>query len=713
MQISVKEAAERLSVSERQVQKLCSEGAITGASKISGVWLVPSESVCIGPNSDVAAVKQLSVADVAEILSVSQATVRNWIRLDKIKPDLKKNKFSEAYINDFVKDLESNQARRLKSRRNKKHLTGRALYRSYIDDDAAVRFVSEVSSLNVVESTRDLLVLLSGVALRCYCNLCDVAYGGLDMLNETESVSDSWPVFRELAIDLLDGIVPTQEECERMAPALSKKIKYSREHDLLGFVYISFKERAARKKGGIYYTPNATTHELIDSMGLRSCLKEGGRFLDPCCGSGNFLIGLASSGFDTAQLYGCDIDKTSVHLTRINLFLCDTRASIRMLRNQITVSNFLTDPPVGNFDVILGNPPWGSELDEPTLESCRRKLETALVKKPESYDLFVNQALRLLVDGGMLGFVLPEAIMNVRSHEMVRSVIVSSCDFRFVSFIGNVFDGVQCPAILLGLKKGGNGSAVGCKVRRSKSQTYTIKMPRNLSKQAIELNTTDEEELCLRAIEGNPGNEYLRGSAKFALGIVTGDNSKYIATDMGDGREPVLRGSDIFRYRARPGSSYIEFRPEEFQQVAPVNLYRAEEKLLYRFISDVPVFAYDDRKTLSLNSANILIPEIDGLDILFVMAVLNSSVASFYFSKRFNSVKMLRQHIESIPIARPPDELQKRIVLLTKQLMRQTSENRELYRALDGLIFQMYGLDDGQRHLITEVVGKKDLVLLP
>lgn len=713
MLISVKEAAERLSVSERQVQKLCGEGAIVGASKISGVWLMPSESVCIGYDSNADAVKQLSVADVAEILSVSQATVRNWIRLDKIKPDLGKNKFSEKYINGFVKDLESSQSRRLKSRRNKKHLSGRALYRSYIDDDDAVRLVSEVSALGVVESMRDLLVLLSGVALGCYCDLCDVAYSGLDMLAETEPVSGPWLVFRELVIDLLGGVVPTREECERMAPALSRTIKYSRGHDLLGFVYISLRERTSRKKGGVYYTPNKTVHELIDSMELTSRLIEGGRFLDPCCGSGNFLIGLSSIGFDVSQLYGCDIDETSVYLTRINLFFCDMRTSLRMLRDHIIVSNFLTDPPVGDFDVVLGNPPWGSELDEATLESCRRRLETAQAKKPESYDLFVDQALDLLIDGGMLGFVLPESIMNVKSHRVVRSVIVSSCNFRFVSYIGNVFDGVQCPAILLGLEKGGNGSAIGCRVRRLKSHAYTIRLPRNLGEQAIELNTTDEEELCLRAIESNPGNEYLRGSAKFALGIVTGDNSKYISKDMADGREPVLRGSDVFRYRARPGSSYIEFRPEEFQQVAPVELYRAKEKLLYRFISDVPVFAYDNGKTLSLNSANILIPDIAGLDIFFVMAVLNSSVASFYFSKRFNSVKMLRQHIEAMPIARPSDELQERIVLLARQLAGGASGSSELYRSLDELVFQIYGLDDGQRHLVEKIAGKNDLALLP
>ena len=713
MMISVKEAAARLSVSERQVQKLCREGTIKGASKISGVWLLPDDSVDIGFSSDATAGKRLSVADVAEILSVSQATVRNWIRLDKIKPDLGKNGFSEPYINGFLKDLESNHPQRLKSRRNKTHLTGKAMYKSYVDDEAAVQLVNRIFDLNLVKSERDLLVLLSGIALRSYCDLCQITCEGLGMLNGSEAASGSWSAFRVLIIDLLDGKIPSAVECERVDPVLSGEIGYNRDHDLLGFVYISLKERAARKKSGIYYTPNATVHKLIDGMELHSCLKDGCRLLDPCCGSGNFLIKLASTGFDVKQLYGCDIDATSVRLARINLFLCDTRVPIQLLQEQITVSNFLTQPPTGKFDAVLGNPPWGSELDEATLESCRLKLKTAQTKKPESYDLFIEQSLALLVDGGMLGFVVPEAILTVRSHRAVRSAVVSSCDFRFISFVGNVFDGVQCPAILLGLERGGRGSAVGCRVCLPKSQEFTVRLPRSLNEHAIELTATDEEELCLRAIEDNPGNVYLKDSAKFALGIVTGDNSKYISKEMNEGWEPVLRGSDVFRYRTRPARSYIKFCPDEFQQVAPVELYRAKRKLLYRFISNTPVFAYDDGGTLSLNSANILIPQTDELDMLFVMAVLNSSIASFYFSKRFNSVKMLRQHIEAMPIAHPSGNVQSRIIMLVKQLTEQKAEGRELYRALDDLIFQMYGLDERQRQIIMNSIGERDLVLLP
>ena len=143
---------------------------------------------------------------------------------------------------------------------------------------------------------------------------------------------------------------------------------------------------------------------------------------------------------------------------------------------------------------------------------------------------------------------------------------------------------------------------------------------------------------------------FLKENAKFALGIVTGNNKEYISTEKQSDNELVLKGSDIQRYKVCPSGNYIRFEPESFQQVAPIEIYRAKEKLLYRFISEVPVFTYDNKQTLSLNSCNIVIPEIDGLAIKYVLAILNSSVVAFFISKKFNSVKLLRSHIEQVPI---------------------------------------------------------------
>ena len=123
-------------------------------------------------------------------------------------------------------------------------------------------------------------------------------------------------------------------------------------------------------------------------------------------------------------------------------------------------------------------------------------------------------------------------------------------------------------------------------------------------------------------------------------------------------------------------------------------MYRAKEKLLYRFISNQLIFAYDDKKTLSLNSCNILIPKFKDLNIKYIMAILNSRIAQFIFKKEFNSIKVLRSHIENIPIPYISEEKQKQFIELTDKISLETEPARiiQLYDKLDSSICSLFKL---------------------
>ena len=215
----------------------------------------------------------------------------------------------------------------------------------------------------------------------------------------------------------------------------------------------------------------------------------------------------------------------------------------------------------------------------------------------------------------------------------------------------------------------------------------------------------------MNAISNIENVAYLKGNAKFALGIVTGNNKEYISTEKHDDNEVVLKGSDIQRYGMTISGNYIRFAPESFQQVAPVEMYRAKEKLLYRFICEVPVFTYDDQQTLSLNSCNIVIPDIDGLEMKYILAILNSSVAAYFISKRFNSVKLLRSHIEQMPIPVVPMDIQTSIIKKVDRIMNSSENISGLYEDLDSDIMALYGLTFEQINTIQTALGGKTLFL--
>ncbi|MBR2364363.1 MAG: N-6 DNA methylase, partial [Lentisphaeria bacterium] len=78
--------------------------------------------------------------------------------------------------------------------------------------------------------------------------------------------------------------------------------------------------------------------------------------------------------------------------------------------------------------------------------------------------------------------------------------------------------------------------------------------------------------------------------------------------------------------------------------------YRTEEKLVYKFISPRPVFAYDNTGSLFLNSANILIPRIPEISIKSLLAILNSKVLAFYYSVNFGDLKILKNNLQTLPL---------------------------------------------------------------
>lgn len=135
-------------------------------------------------------------------------------------------------------------------------------------------------------------------------------------------------------------------------------------------------------------------------------------------------------------------------------------------------------------------------------------------------------------------------------------------------------------------------------------------------------------------------------------------------------------------------------------------MYRAPEKLLYRFISSRLIFAYDDGQTLSLNSCNIVIPRIPAVPIKYVLAILNSRVAQFIYKKEFNSIKVLRTHIESIPIPPADDDIYNRVISITDKLIAGLSipEAEEAYEELDRIIMNLFGLNDTEIAIIKSAI---------
>lgn len=628
----------------------------------------------------------ISLKQLCQQLHISINTGKNWIKSGKLIPTSTEKGiwFSTSYVNFFLQQLKEQEYAPLKNRRNKTHISGMEIYYGYTTHQDNIPLLESITTNPKQTLTkRQCCLLLANFALQSF------AKTGGNLIALFYKKEFSIGIYDCLIQDLISDFC-YEDELQFLEPILQKQFFHFYGDDQLGLAYLSLRNMGNRKSFGAYFTPNAVVSSMVAALSSTCSILEKTCF-DPCCGSGNFLLYLAMQGTSLENLYGTDIDPISVMLTRINMALFYAPKCLDLLYHNFNCSDTLHITQTNYFDIILGNPPWGCDFSSEEYAYHKSCFQCAVSKHPESYDIFLEKSFDLLRPNGYLAFVLPEAILTVKSHKPIRDFLAERVSFHFVSYIGNVFSGVQCPAILLGIEKSTKTGTIGCLVC-SENKQFFIQHPRDLSMDSWCFSVCDGEYEILDYLNHLPNSTTLKDHADFALGIVTGDNKRLLTKELLDGYEPILKGSNIQKYQILPPSYFIKFEPDQFQQVAPTKYYRAKEKLLYRFISDTLMFTYDDNQLLSLNSCNIVIPHIEGLHVKYILAILNSHIAQFYVKRTYHSVKVLRSHIESIPIPVVSKEIQEEIVLLVDILLKNEADFSTTTEILENKIASLYGL---------------------
>lgn len=398
-----------------------------------------------------------------------------------------------------------------------------------------------------------------------------------------------------------------------------------------------------RNREGIYYTPKNVVSDLFrktdeDVSGLTFC--------DPCCGSGNFIIQAIENGFKPENVYGYDVDTVAVEITKARIYeKCGYKSS------NIQVANFLdiaTDSSRKKYDYIFTNPPWGKKL--PKEIRLSKAAELGAGKSIDTCSIFFFACLASLEQDGELGLLLPDSFFNIAVFEDARKKAASLKIERLVDY-DKAFKGLvaKAQAIVLKNTAAKPSSEVKCEIGGALFSRKTSSFINN-PKTILNLYCSKEDAEVLEYLYSRK-HTTLKGKAKWGLGIVTGNNKKHLQENPSDGLVPVYKGADITAKGLRPVSNYISTDFGLFQQVASMDIYEAKQKLVYKFISSNLCFFYDDKQRFFLNSANILVPDKDlQVSPKILAEYLSSDLMNWIYTKIFNSHKILRGDLESLPI---------------------------------------------------------------
>ncbi len=411
----------------------------------------------------------------------------------------------------------------------------------------------------------------------------------------------------------------------------------------IGGLYEDFLSNSYRNREGIYYTPTEIVSDLLSYTDLDPGTAT---FCDPCCGGGNFISQALKLGFKPENVYGYDTDPVAVKVTKERI-----KREAGFVSENILEADFLNEvvsSKAGLFDCIYTNPPWGKKIEKKAKEAIGRQLKAGNALDTSS--LFFFACIKSLEEKGELGLLLPEAFFNISNYEATRLRVLDFTISRMVDY-GKPFKGLVTKAQAIVLQKSPNNAqrTITCS---SKNEIYsrTSKSFSKNPKTIFNLYCSGEDTKVLSHLFSLPYIT-LKDRAKWALGIVTGNNKKFSKNTHEEGYIPVYKGSDILNPELKEPTTFIPSDLSLYQQVAPKELYEADEKLIYKFISSKLSFFYDTEQRFILNSANLLIPDIDfPVPAKTLTDLLNSSFMNWIFTKLFNTHKVLRGDIEYLPI---------------------------------------------------------------
>lgn len=473
--------------------------------------------------------------------------------------------------------------------------------------------------------------------------------------------------------------------CRRIDLEVPRQILKNRQDDWIGFIYQSLTAEGSRIIKGLYYTKPVIVNEMLSDIRVLN----GELFLDPCCGSGIFLMKVEHAKME--QLYGIDNDPLAVMIAKANLMVKFNESEVYP---QIYQLDFLlhADSALGGmkFDYIVTNPPWGTEKGK------RHKSE--VIASHEKASLFFTESFKFLNKDGIQHFLLPSSVLKIKVHADLRRFVTHETRMMGLKCYRERFKGVFTDFISLKVSKKpvfGEQNYVVVSANNEVSRKE-IKVPDDAFC-AIPILSDREEAIFAKA-------ERLRhddlSHSQWALGVITGNNAKALKDKHLTGLEPIYTGKSIGKYSIAAATRFINYNRADFQQCAKDEFYRAKEKLVYKFVSSRLCFTYDDRQRLFLNSANILIPDVDGMSTKTVLAFLNSSLFNFLYVKRFNDLKILKGNLCTLPFPKITAERNQKLTALVDDAL---AGNTEAVLSIDSVVFDLYQLNKEEVDLILNL----------
>jgi type I restriction-modification system DNA methylase subunit len=414
----------------------------------------------------------------------------------------------------------------------------------------------------------------------------------------------------------------------------------------------------------------------------------------------------------------------------------------------------------GGFDAIIGNPPWGGDIDK-QLDYFHLRYPATTQEHTDSFKLFIERGLRLVRNGGLTSMIVPNTMLRQRRLKDVRTLMVQN-RIRLLTDLGeDVFHGVVAPTCVFVIERGEpipNHPVITLSAGQ---------VPPAEKAEAIAKNLQATEVIEQRCFLENPEFEFTRVGKDYTVPVVRlGQFRELVCKDAGinyqrvsvgmqekgksdladrllyEGRREkpehgmYWKGTDIDRYWVAPKTmrfcrpNYRDFIRRN--EVVHLNeeVYGRTPKILLRQTADHIIATIDYRGVwFGRSIIAIVAPSTSDYRMEYLLGVLNSRYFECLYAELvqetgrvFAQVKLSK--IKQLPIRKidfsdPADKKRhdevvtkvEAMIEAKKQMAQAKTDKDKAYyenkcaaldRQIDHLVYDLYGLTEDEIRIVEE-----------
>jgi len=393
----------------------------------------------------------------------------------------------------------------------------------------------------------------------------------------------------------------------------------------------------------------------------------------------------------------------------------------------------------GGFDAVIGNPPWGADLDLRDIEYIKNNFDVAKTPAIDSYAVFIECGFKKLNPHGLLGLITPDTFLRKNELLPIRSFFLNKTSIKELIETGPLFSQVKVTWCLIFII--GKEVNIDQKIRHIKLSRFIVSADERLnlfgkgnwfcegfiSQKYWQIRpgciigylATSEEQKLICKLEEWPQLGDLYETYKISRGE---EGSKYSIIQKANGGYNLILPKDVDYYSIKGSfqvdqNSLTPTKVKSFYNHPKIWIIRIRNMSLKKRL----VVAFDERtNSAAMKTLQMIISPNDNQKILMYLSALLGSKLMNFWSLNYLADDMNQSYLSKIPIRTidfsnsTDNEYYKKIIslvskmlLLNKESPTTPQEKESLQREIeatdkqiDQLVYDLYGLTEEEIKIV-------------